>query len=128
MAKVSYTTATLSAEVDTTPKELRKFLRSPLSGIESVGKGGRYTIELTATQLAATKKKFAKWIAEGEAKREAAKVAAQGPSEADEVAALAMIDGTDLDTTEWPDEAREAYEDEAPTDADLDAIDLEDEA
>jgi hypothetical protein len=113
MAKVSYTTATLAAEVDTTPKELRKFLRSEISGIESVGKGGRYTIELTATQLAATKKKFAKWGADLAAKREAAKIAdapiedaPQGPTESDEVEALAMIDG--------------------PTDADLEEIDIED--
>lgn len=124
MAKVSYTTATLAPELDTTPKELRKFLRSDLSGIESVGKGGRYTLEFTATQLGQLKKKYAKFVAEVDAKREAAKVAAEGPTEADEVAALAIIDG-EVDTTDWPQEARDAYEAEGPTDADLEEIELD---
>jgi hypothetical protein len=122
MAKVSYTTATLAPELDTTPKELRKFLRSDLSGIESVGKGGRYTLEFTATQLGQLKKKYAKFVAEVEAKREAAKT--EGPTEADEVAALAIIDG-EVDTTDWPQEARDAYEAEGPTDADLEEIELD---
>lgn len=122
MAKVSYTTATLAPELDTTPKELRKFLRSDLSGIESVGKGGRYTLEFTATQLGQLKKKYAKFVAEVDAKHEAAKT--EGPTEADEVAALAIIDG-EVDTTDWPQEARDAYEAEGPTDADLEEIELD---
>jgi hypothetical protein len=71
MAKVEYSTKSLSEEIGTTPKELRKFLRSDMSGIESVGKGGRYTIGLTATQLGKMKKSFAKWGEELEAKRAA---------------------------------------------------------
>jgi hypothetical protein len=74
MAKITYTTATLAADLDTTPKELRKFLRSDLSGIEKVGKGGRYSLEVTATQLKSIKKNFTAWVAEGDAHR-AAKVA-----------------------------------------------------
>jgi len=58
MAKVSYTAATLATEVGTNPKALRVFLRTPESGVEPVGKGGRYSLELTATQLAKFKKNF----------------------------------------------------------------------
>ena len=124
MAKVSYTTATLAPELGTDPKALRKFLRSDLSGIEKVGKGGRYTLEFTATQLKALQKKHATWLAETAAKAQAARETAEGPTEADEVEALAMIDG-EVDTTDWPDEAREAYEAEGPTDEDLEEIELD---
>lgn len=113
MAKVSYTTATLAPEVGTTPKELRKFLRTDLSGIQSVGKGGRYTVELTATQLNSLKKKFTKWVEEKAIKAEdAIKV---------EKAALAKADAgavTEADLDEFD-------ADYAPTDADLEEIELE---
>lgn len=121
MAKVSYTTATLAPELGTDPKALRKFLRSDLSGIEKVGKGGRYSLEFTATQLKGLQKKHAQWVAESAAKA----AAAEGPTEADEVEALAMIDG-DQDTTDWDPEARDAYEAEGPTDADLETIEFDD--
>jgi len=61
MAKISYTAATLAAQVEVNAKELRKYLRTPESGIEPVGKGGRYNIELTATGLAKFKKSFSAW-------------------------------------------------------------------
>ncbi len=123
MAKVSYTTATLAPELGTDPKALRKFLRSDLSGIEKVGKGGRYSLEFTATQLKGLTKKYNEWVAQVDAKR----AAAQGPTEADEIAALAIIDGeVEQDTTEWDEVARDAYEAEGdPTDADLEAIELD---
>jgi hypothetical protein len=120
MAKVEYSTKSLSEEIGTTPKELRKFLRSDMSGIESVGKGGRYTIGLTATQLGKMKKSFAKWGEELEAKRAAN---AQPLTEQTEIDALAMIDGEN----DAPIENDEEIGDDAdePTDADLNMIDEE---
>lgn len=59
--KTAFTAATLATEFGTNPKELRKFLRSDESGIESVGKGARYSFEFTPTQVGALKKKFNAW-------------------------------------------------------------------
>ncbi len=52
------TTATLATELNTTPRELRKFLRSPDSGIESVGKGSRYALPNSKREVASLRKKF----------------------------------------------------------------------
>jgi hypothetical protein len=60
-------TADLAAALDTTPRTLRKFLRSDASGIDGVGKGSRYSIE--AKQVRSLRSRFAKWAAEVEAKR-----------------------------------------------------------
>lgn len=103
MAKITYTTATLSAEVDTTPKELRKFLRSDASGIEKVGKGGRYSLDFTATQLKSLKKNFAAWVADADAKK-VAKVAAE------------------VEVTELDEDALIAADADDPTPEDLDDI------
>lgn len=56
------TTAELATALETTPRTLRKFLRSDASGVDSVGKGSRYTIE--KAQVRSLKAKFAKWTAE----------------------------------------------------------------
>ena len=53
------TTTELATELDTTPRTLRKFLRSDESGIEGVGKGARYSIE--RKQIRTLKSRFAKW-------------------------------------------------------------------
>lgn len=118
MAKVSYTTATLAPEVGApNTKELRKFLRSDLSGVESVGKGGRYTLEFTATQLNSLRKKYTKWNEEKAAKIEQDAVAAEKAAlkKADETPAGAV---TEADLDEFDAEY-------APTDADLEEIELE---
>lgn len=118
MAKVSYTTATLAPEVGApNTKELRKFLRSDLSGVESVGKGGRYTLEFTATQLNSLRKKYTKWNEEKAAKIEQDAVAAEKAAlkKADETPAGAV---TEADLEEFDAEY-------APTDADLEEIELE---
>lgn len=118
MAKVSYTTATLAPEVGApNTKELRKFLRSDLSGVESVGKGGRYTLEFTATQLNSLRKKYTKWNEEKAAKIEQDAVAAEKAAlkKADETPAGAV---TEADLEEFDTEY-------APTDADLEEIELE---
>lgn len=75
---MSNTTTTLAAEFDTTPRTLRKFLRSPESGIESVGKGARYALPASKREVAALQKRFTAWI---EA-REAAKVEAETETDA----------------------------------------------
>jgi|SRR5580698_4464104 hypothetical protein len=112
MAKVTYTTATLSAELDTTPKELRKFLRSDLSGIEKVGKGGRYSLDFTATQLKALTRKHNEWVAATIAKREAAKI--EKAAEVEATGAVTENDIAELD---------EEFEISDPTEADLELID-----
>lgn len=75
-AKTSYTATTLATECGAdNPKQFRSFLRSDKSGIESVGKGSRYSFELTPTQVGALKKKFRSWaddLAAARADRKAA--------------------------------------------------------
>ena len=55
------TTTTLATEFDTTPRTLRKFLRSPESGIESVGKGSRYSLPTAKREVNALRKRFDEW-------------------------------------------------------------------
>lgn len=55
------TTTDLAAQLETTPRELRKFLRSDASGIESVGKGSRYALPGSKREVAALAKRFAAW-------------------------------------------------------------------
>jgi len=54
------TTAELAAELNTTPRELRKFLRSD-QGPGKVGKGARYALPGSKREIGALAKKFAKW-------------------------------------------------------------------
>lgn len=127
MAKVSYTAATLAAELEVAPKALRVFLRTEESGIAPVGKGGRYSIEMTATQLTKFKKNFAAWTEAREAARAArqaeidAAALAATPAEldmtADEVADEPMVADLDADAfaemiAEIADEDGEDDEDE----------------
>lgn len=51
----------VAQKLDTTPRTLRKFLRSD-EKVESPGKGGRYA--LAATQVNALKKRFDAWSAQ----------------------------------------------------------------
>lgn len=60
------TTTELAADFDTTPRELRKFLRSADSGIESVGKGSRYSLPKGKREVTALRKRFDAW---GEARK-----------------------------------------------------------
>ena len=61
MIIMTQTTAALAASLETTPRTLRKFLRSPESGIESVGKGSRYALPASKREVNALKKKFTAW-------------------------------------------------------------------
>lgn len=72
------TTTELAARLDTTPRELRKFLRSDDSRIAPVGKGARYALPSSKREVAALAKRFHDW---SEAKL-AAKVEAETETDA----------------------------------------------
>ena len=55
------TTAELATALETTPRTLRKFLRSNDSGIESVGKGSRYSLPSGKREVQALAKRFTAW-------------------------------------------------------------------
>lgn len=57
---MAQTTTTLAAEFDTTPRTLRKFLRSADMG---VGKGSRYTLPTAKREVASLRKQFDAWEA-----------------------------------------------------------------
>jgi hypothetical protein len=87
----TYTTRTLSeavigADDKASTRTLRKFLRADITakggkvGIDTPGKGGRYTLDMNKRELNALIKRFAAWqVAEEEAKtKRAAELAAKG--------------------------------------------------
>jgi predicted transcriptional regulator len=55
------TTAEVAEALETTPRTLRKFLRSDANKIAPVGKGHRYSI--AAGQVRTLRSQFAKWTA-----------------------------------------------------------------
>lgn len=55
------TTTELATALETTPRTLRKFLRSQDSGIESVGKGSRYALPTSKREVNALAKRFNAW-------------------------------------------------------------------
>ena len=117
MAKISFTAATLAAELSTddaqvTPKQLRVFLRTPESGIAPVGKGGRYSLEMTAAQLRGFKKNFGTWKDAQDAARAARAAQAAEEKAAKELNVLTVATPADLDLTE-------VDEVEGPNSADL---------
>lgn len=75
---MAMTTAEVATELGTTPRELRKFLRSDMrdKGLATPGKGARYAIE--RKHLKGLKSRFATWSAAREEARNAPK-----PSETD---------------------------------------------
>lgn len=60
------TTAEIATELDTTPRTLRKFLRSEGQG---VGKGSRYALPSTKRDLNSLRKRFTAWSEAIEAKK-----------------------------------------------------------
>ena len=60
------TTTEIAADLDTTPRTLRKFLRADAKerGTETPGKGSRYAIE--KRDMRALRSRFAKWVAANE--------------------------------------------------------------
>lgn len=93
------TTTELAAQLSTTPRTLRKFLRNQAMG---VGKGSRYALPATKREISSLNKKFIAWGAD-EAKKAEARNAAKTVEAVDEV-------DSDNDDTE-------------PTDAELAEID-----
>lgn len=67
MAATIYTTADIAAKFETTPRTLRKFLRSPEGMDAKVGKGQRWGIE--AKKVAGLQKRFNAWLAAADAKK-----------------------------------------------------------
>jgi hypothetical protein len=67
MAATIFTTAQVAEKFETTPRQLRKFLRSEQGMNATVGKGKRWGIE--GKQLAPLKKRFIAWNAALEAKK-----------------------------------------------------------
>lgn len=63
------TTNELATAFDTTPRTLRKFLRSDDSGVESVGKGSRYSLPSTKREVNSLSKRFTAWSEAIEAKK-----------------------------------------------------------
>lgn len=98
-AKSAMTTAQVAEEFETTPRQLRKFLRSD-QGPGRVGKGARYSLPGTKRELTALRKAFNAWSAAAE------------QAKADK-------------TTETVDEVDSDNEDIEPTDDELDEIDDE---
>jgi len=109
MAKITYTTATLTAalmgdDAIETPsakkantRTVRKFLRDELGGGKAVvGKGARYALEYGAPELRAMKKKFAAW----EIAQEEAKAARREALEAAKTPATAQTDAIEDDAPE----------------------------
>lgn len=72
------TTADLAAELDTTPRELRKFLRAEGRG---VGKGSRYALPGTKREVAALAKRFATWAQAQDEARQARQAALEAADE-----------------------------------------------
>jgi hypothetical protein len=112
-AKTAYTAATLAAEFGTNGKELRKFLRTPDSGIAPVGKGARYNIELTAAGLKGLKKKFSDWSAAADSARADREAAKKSPV-TDELI-------TEVEVAEVDEVPAEELDFENMTDADIEA-------
>ena len=68
--------ATLATTLDTDPRTARKFMRAITPADAHPGKGSRWAIE--KREVAPLKRKFAKWVAEVEARRASREVAAEG--------------------------------------------------
>lgn len=89
------TTAELATALDTTPRELRKFLRSDDSGIDGVGKGKRYSLPGTKREITTLRKRYTAWAAsqaEAKAARKAALGAAEGEPTADPEVTAEVLD------------------------------------
>lgn len=82
----TYTPKALAIDFDTNAKRLRKFLRTEARAaeVETPGKGGRWSIDLTKAQKVAMKKRFTAWSA-AQAEANAQRLAAAAAQVEDEV-------------------------------------------
>lgn len=104
----TFTTAQIAELLNTTPRELRKFLRADArtNNSDTPGKGGRYALKGDKRTIAAMKTKFAKWeVAQAEA--------AEARKAAKAVEEDAVRDAVTEDV------------DDEPTESDLEDIDAE---
>lgn len=98
---MSLTTADIAAELNCTPKHLRKFLRADARATDKTdtlpGKGGRYSFE--KKDLRSLKSRYIKWNAEEARKR--AEMAANRAKDAETAASTKSdIEDNDLELTE----------------------------
>lgn len=77
-ATKTLTTADIAEALETTPRELRKFLRDSAKG---VGKGSRYALPGNAREIDKMRKQFITW---GESKRAEAAEKAETPDVSEE--------------------------------------------
>ena len=110
------TTKALAEQLGTTPRELRKFLRSDKSGITPVGKGARYTLPGTKPAIAKFKKNFASWDAAREAEK--ARIAQEKAEAAAALEAKVSEDQDESDTEPTEDELTDLLEDDNTDDED----------
>ena len=71
----SLSTAEIADSLGTTPRTLRKFLRSPASPFEPVGQGARYNID--SDDMVELKDRFETWVSRPGSRSTSAKVPAQ---------------------------------------------------
>jgi DNA-binding GntR family transcriptional regulator len=83
MAGRTLTPKEIAAEFGTSPKRLRKFLRSETAVEDRPGKGGRWAIP--ASTVKSMRKRFDAWSAEEARKRAEALAAKEDETETDEV-------------------------------------------
>lgn len=95
------TTAELAAELDTTPRELRKFLRADAAASDKTdelpGKGKRYALPSNARAVASMRKKFAQWQDAQKVRTTVDEVESDNEDEGDVEDITADLD-TDLDS------------------------------
>lgn len=109
MTATLMTPAELAIELGTDARTTRKFLRSITPRDEQPGKGSRWGIKGTKSNIASLKKQFAAFAAaqeEAKAKRAAAKKATANEVDIEEgVRMLAEATGISLDELEGPSDA-----------------------
>lgn len=94
-------------------RTLRKFLRDDTSGVDSVGKGGRYSIDLNKTQIKAMTKRFLAWQAKQDEEKAARRAALESVKVAKVTETIATEDDApETDTEDDTDEALEGPSDE----------------
>lgn len=106
------TTAEVAEQLETTPRTLRKFLRSKGSGVEPVGQGRRYA--LTEQSLPKLVDRFNKWskVDDSEDDSEGADEAEAAVADADEELDEIEVEAYDADAEIEDDEFEEVEDDE----------------
>lgn len=91
------TTIELATQFDTTPRDLRKFLRSDASGIAGVGKGSRYALPGSKREVAAMRKRYDAWKVAQVSTKKVESIPVDVPETDDEVEAILDAQGPTLD-------------------------------